>query len=90
MLIAGCDFHPGFQQVAIFDNQTGEIIEKKLHHPAKAIGFYRGLEGEVRVGLEAGSPCRQPASPIAGSSKWRIMVAVGDRIDGWWRQKTAT
>ena len=58
MLIIGCDFHPGFQQVAIFDNQTGEIIEKKLHHPAEAIGFYRGLEGEVRVGLEAGSPCQ--------------------------------
>src|ERR1700674_728694 len=24
MLIIGCDFHPGFQQIAIFDN-TGEI-----------------------------------------------------------------
>jgi hypothetical protein len=23
MLIIGCDFHPGFQQIAIFDNQTG-------------------------------------------------------------------
>jgi len=22
MLIMGCDFHPGFQQVAIFDNPT--------------------------------------------------------------------
>jgi hypothetical protein len=27
MLIIGCDFHPGFQQVAIFDNQTGEYRE---------------------------------------------------------------
>ncbi len=25
MLIIGCDYHPGFQQVAIFDKQTGEI-----------------------------------------------------------------
>ena len=25
MLIIGCDFHPGFQQVAICDNQTGEM-----------------------------------------------------------------
>jgi hypothetical protein len=24
MLIIGCDFHPGFQQVAIFDNRAGE------------------------------------------------------------------
>ena len=27
---------------------------------------------------------------IAGSSQWRIMVAVGDRIDGWWGQPAAT
>jgi len=33
MLIIGGDFHSGFQQVAIFDNQTGEIQEKKLLHP---------------------------------------------------------
>jgi hypothetical protein len=25
MLIMGCDFHPGFQQVAIFDNPTAEM-----------------------------------------------------------------
>jgi hypothetical protein len=30
MLIIGCDFHPGFQQVAIFDNTTGEIQERRL------------------------------------------------------------
>src|SRR5439155_5661464 len=29
MLIIGCDFYPGFQQVAIFDNQTGEYQEKR-------------------------------------------------------------
>ena len=23
MLIIGCDFHPGFQQLAILDNRTG-------------------------------------------------------------------
>lgn len=28
MLIIGGDFHPGFQQVAIFDNPTGEVQEK--------------------------------------------------------------
>ena len=30
MLIIGCDFHPGFQQIAIFDNLTGEIRELRL------------------------------------------------------------
>ena len=54
MLIIGCDFHPGFQQVAIFDNLTGEIQEKRLQHRAEAEQFYRGQAGqEVRVGMEA-------------------------------------
>jgi transposase len=53
MLIIGCDFHPGFQQVAIFDNRTGEIQEKRLQHRAEAEQFYRSLSGPVRVGMEA-------------------------------------
>jgi transposase len=54
MLIIGCDFHPGFQQVAIFDNRTGEMQEKRLQHRAEAEQFYGGLAGqEVRVGMEA-------------------------------------
>lgn len=54
MLIIGCDFHPGFQQVAIFDNRTGEIEVKRLQHRLEAEGFYRGLAGQaVRVGMEA-------------------------------------
>jgi transposase len=54
MLIIGCDFHPGFQQVAIFDNRTGEVQEKRLQHRAEAEQFYRALAGEqVRVGMEA-------------------------------------
>jgi transposase len=54
MLIIGCDFHPGFQQVAIFDNRTGEVQEKKLQDRAEAEQFYGSLAGqEVRVGMEA-------------------------------------
>jgi transposase len=54
MLIIGCDFHPGFQQVAIFDNRTGEVQEKRLQHRAEAEEFYRSLAGQsVRVGMEA-------------------------------------
>jgi transposase len=54
MLIIGCDFHPGFQQVAIFDNRTGEMQEKRLGHRAEAEQFYGALAGqEVRVGMEA-------------------------------------
>ncbi len=54
MLIIGCDFHPGFQQVAIFDNLTGEIRERRLQHRQEAEQFYGSLRGrEVRVGMEA-------------------------------------
>jgi PP-loop superfamily ATP-utilizing enzyme len=54
MLIIGCDFHPGFQQVAIFDNLTGEIQEERLQHRGEAEQFYRSLAGQqVRVGMEA-------------------------------------
>src|SRR5882757_3581122 len=54
MLIIGCDFHPGFQQVAIFDNRTGEIKEKRLQHRTEAEQFYGGLAGQqVLVGMEA-------------------------------------
>ena len=58
MLIIGCDFHSGFQQIAIFDNQTGEIQEKKLLHPDQAAEFYRGQGETVRVGMESGAPCQ--------------------------------
>ncbi len=54
MLIIGCDFHPGFQQIAIFDNRTGEMEAKRLQHRGEAEQFYRSLAGqEVLVGMEA-------------------------------------
>jgi transposase len=49
MLIIGCDFHPGFQQVAIFDNQSGEYREKRLGQREEAEQFYGSLSGRVRV-----------------------------------------
>jgi len=30
MIIVGCDFHPKWQQVAVFDAETAEIGEHKL------------------------------------------------------------
>ena len=54
MLIIGCDFHAGFQQVAIFDNRRGVEEERRLRHREEAEAFYRGLQGEdVLVGMEA-------------------------------------
>src|SRR5437764_6353957 len=54
MKIIGCDFHPGFQQIAMVDTETGEATELKLSHGnGEAQRFYEGLGGEVLVGVES-------------------------------------
>jgi transposase len=61
MLIIGCDYHPGFQQIAYMDSETGELQERRLQHPEEAEKFYRDLrEGKmrVRVGMEASGHAR--------------------------------
>ena len=45
MLVIGCDFHPGWQQVCWVDTITGETEEKKLVHgsgPSVSIGSFPG------------------------------------------------
>jgi transposase len=61
MLIVGCDYHPGFQQIAFVDSDTGEFQEQRLQHRERAEEFYRdlALRGvQVRVGLEASGHAR--------------------------------
>jgi transposase len=54
MLIVGCDFHTRFQQIAMLDSRTGEIIERRLEHETgEARAFYTALPGPARVGIEA-------------------------------------
>ena len=56
MIIIGVDFHPEFQQIAFVDTDTGELEERRLHHPDEAEAFYRALLSQgktVRVGMEA-------------------------------------
>ena len=59
MLIIGCDYHPGFQQIAFVDTETGELRERRLTHREEAEQFYIGLKGQrVRVGMEASGHSR--------------------------------
>jgi transposase len=54
MLIIGCDFHPSFEQVSIFDNGKNQQWSLRLGHPDEASSFYQELRGEeVLVGMEA-------------------------------------
>ncbi len=54
MRIIGCDFHTRFQQIAMLDTETGEVIERRLEHEnGEARAFYAALPGPARVGMEA-------------------------------------
>jgi transposase len=62
MLIIGCDYHPGFQQIAFVDSETGELGEQRLAHREEAEHFYGKLKEQnlaVRVGME-----------FSGHSRW--------------------
>jgi transposase len=73
MKIIGCDFHPSYQQIAMLDQQTGELVEKALRHEAKqeVHRFYAALPGPVRVGIEA-----------SGQSQWfeRLLSELGHEV----------
>jgi transposase len=61
MMIIGADYHPGFQQIAFVDTDTGELQERRLQHREEAEKFYRDLAAQgmrVRVGMEASGHAR--------------------------------
>jgi transposase len=61
MIIIGADYHPGFQQIAFVDTETGELQERRLQHREEAEKFYRDLAAQgasVRVGMEASGHAR--------------------------------
>ena len=61
MIIIGCDYHPGFQQIAFVNTDTGEAGDHRLEHKEQAEQFYHelGKHGEsVRIGMEASGHAR--------------------------------
>ena len=71
MKIIACDYHPSFQQIALWDESTGELSGRRLAHPAEAEAFYRSLQGPVRVGMEA-----------IGNALWfeRLLAELGHEL----------
>jgi transposase len=44
-MVIGVDYHPSFQQIAFFDQETGECGERRLNHSdGEAETFYRDLK----------------------------------------------
>jgi transposase len=72
MMTIGVDYHPSFQAIAFFVEETGECGEQELNHSAgQAERFYRDLKQRgisVRVGMEA-----------TGYSRWfeRLLAELG-------------
>ena len=75
MMIMGVDYHPSFQQVAFFMEETGECGERRLNHSeGETESFYRDLKQRgiaVRVGMEA-----------TGYSRWfeRLLAELGYEV----------
>jgi transposase len=54
MLIIGCDLHTRFEQIAMVDMATGELVEKRLEHEdGEAKRFYEELPEPALVGIES-------------------------------------
>jgi Transposase len=74
-MIIGVDYHPSFQQIAFFVEETGEYGERQLNHgEGEAERFYRDLKRQgirVRVGMEA-----------TGYSRWfeRLLAELGYEV----------
>jgi len=61
MILIGCDYHPGFQQIAFVNTETGELGERRLGHRDEGEQFYRKLKEQglsVRVAIEASGHAR--------------------------------
>ena len=54
MIIIGCDLHTRFQQIAMLETETGEMVERRVEHgTGEAQRFYAALPAPARVGIEA-------------------------------------
>ncbi len=43
-----CDFHTRYPQIAMLEEETGELVERRLEHESgEARAFYTSLEGAV-------------------------------------------
>ena len=92
MLIVGCDYHPGFQQIAFVDTDTGELQERRLQHREEAERFYRDLAArgmKVRIGMEASGHARWFERLVA---ELQFELRIGDAAEirarvRWWCQK---
>ena len=82
MIIIGCDFHSRFEQIAMLNTETGELVERKLDHESgEARTFYEGLKEPVLVGIEATGYTRWFAEMLAELGH-ELVVGEAGKIRG--------
>jgi len=73
MVIVGCDFHPRWQQIAMLDAASGEMVERKLvSGNGEVEQFYRSLPVPSLVGVES-----------CGNSQWFLELVEGLGHEVW-------
>jgi len=92
MLIMGCDWHPRYQIVAWVEEETGEVMSRRLEHEnGEARKFYASLPPGAVVGIEATFPSHWFEGLLAecGHELW-VGDAARIRASEVRRQKTDT
>ncbi len=72
MFIIGCDLHTRYQQIAMLDTVTGEVVTRRLEHEnGEARAFYASLAKPALVGIEA-----------TGCTQWfeRMLAELGHEL----------
>jgi transposase len=72
MIIIGCDYHPSFQTVAVYDSQSEQTRVLWLSHGnGEAERFYRALTEPALIGIES-----------CGNTLWfeRLVVGLGHQL----------
>ena len=73
MVIIGCDFHPGFQQIAMFDTETGEI-------EASAAGAQGGSGAVLWLAARQGGAGGDGSLRVVPSGSSRCWREMGHRV----------
>ena len=74
MLIIGCDLHTRYQEIAMLDTATGEVVRRRLgHENGEARTFYANLGG-AGAGRDRGHRMHRVVRADAGG--------VGSRVVG--------
>jgi len=87
-MIIGCDLQTRYQQIAMLDLETGELVERWLEHEnGEARAFYAALQGTVRVGIEATGHTHWFEAMLTGKHKTGARGGRSACSSGPWRRK---